>query len=73
MVRALIEAGANVKMKDKQGTTAFNNAVEGNHEAVIGLLMEAGAKKIQELSQENLAIEEHIRTVEADLKRLCNE
>ena len=43
--RLLLEAGADVTVKDKQGKTALAHAMEGNHAAVVAVLKEAGAQE----------------------------
>jgi len=43
VVRAMIEAGADVNMKDKQGFTPLILAAQMGHTAVVQALIEAGA------------------------------
>ncbi len=43
--RLLIEAGADVNVQDHQGKTTLAHAREGDHDAVVALLKEAGAKE----------------------------
>ena len=43
MVQLLVEKGADVKAKDKYGTTVLHLAAEGRNEEVVQLLVEKGA------------------------------
>ncbi len=43
-VKALIEAGADVNLKDQSGRTALTHALSGGHEEAVKMLKEAGAR-----------------------------
>ena len=44
-VKALLEAGADLNAKDKEGKTALMYAKEKNHTEIVHLLKKAGAKE----------------------------
>ena len=51
MVKLLLETGkADVEWKDKDDRTPLSWAIEGGHEAVVELLLKAGAKANYEYS-----------------------
>ena len=51
MVKLLLETGkADIKWKDKNNRTPLSWAIEGGHEAVVELLLKAGAKANYEYS-----------------------
>jgi ankyrin repeat protein len=41
----LIAAGANLKSKDKDGKTALQLAIQGDHDEVVRVLKQAGANE----------------------------
>ena len=45
VVRMLLEAGANVKRKDKDGKLALVHAREKGHSDIVDLLIKAGAEE----------------------------
>ena len=47
MVKLLLEKGAELETKDNDGRTPLSWAAEKGHEAVVKLLLEKGAKKLQ--------------------------
>ena len=44
-VQVLLQAGANVKLKDKHGKTALSFAIDHGHDAIIELLRANGASE----------------------------
>ena len=44
-VKALLEAGAEVDARDKEGKTALMRATEKGHADIVQLLKQAGAKE----------------------------
>ena len=55
-VRALLERGASLKRKDRNGWTALSHAVENGAEECISLLLEAGSPRNSEDSQGRTAL-----------------
>lgn len=45
MVRALLDAGANVNQADKDGWTPLSVAAEKGHDGVVEMLRDAGARR----------------------------
>lgn len=50
--RALIQAGADVNLKNSAGAGALKRAERGGHQRVVTLLQEAGAKPDEEGAEE---------------------